>query len=292
MTPKHPIAWSVVAVSLAGLIASGYLLAKRIEAYHTDNARDLYYFNRTDQTEFQFAGRDISFDADLDDNGAGTVTLTSASIEDPADITALEIPVEIPTEIAFPGLERYADWMGVFFFAENERRAGLNEFRHLYKTGQIPLRLVVVVRDPNPGVAEDGRFDLEVDPNSWGFGEVMRHRWTFRFHEIKPDGSIETTERLMPQSGASFYRAQVRAKREGEAPPERAENELKEGTWRWDAALQVMPRAPAITKENQALLYAGWTLPASSVCALGVILGLAFAFAPPRTKAPEAQSTD
>lgn len=283
MSTKRPIAWSVAAIAAVTLLASAYALAKRIEAYHADHERTIYYFIRTDRMQFTFADRRVSFEPDLDEDGAGTLTLRYQSIEDPDDATALRLPVEVPNDVNFPNLERYADWLGVFFFADSQRRP-YEEFRSLYKAGEIPVRCVVVVRDPDPGVADDGRFDLDVDPESWGFGEVMRHRWTFRFHELMPDGSIETSERVMPESGRAFYRRQVRAYERGEQPPQRAENELAEGTWRWDAALQVMPRPPAITKENQALLYAGWTLPAASGSVLALIFALAFALAPERVK--------
>jgi len=276
------IAWSVAAISLIGMLFSGYALAQRIRAYHADHQRDLFYFIRTDRNEFAYEDRLITFMPELDEQGEGTVTLTSASTEDPSDTISLVMPVQVPTPINFPNLERFADWMGVFFFAHNEDRLRLDEFRALTKSGEIPVRCVVVVRVPNAGVSDEGRFSLEVDPESWGFGEVMRHRWTFRFHELKPDGTIETSERRMPESGARFYRRQVAAYKAGEEQPQRAEDELKEGTWRWDAALHIMPRAPAITKENQALLSAGWTLPASSSFTLALLLSIAFACAPER----------
>ncbi len=279
--PARPLAWTLVAVSLVGLVVSSVFLAQRIHAFIQDHQKTIWFFIRTDQPSFEFAGREVTFTPDLADDGSGTITLRYADPESPADATELIIPVEVPNEVARPGLDRYTDWMGVFFFADSERRP-LSEFRELYKAGDIPVRCAVVIRDPDPGVIEGGRFNLEVDPDSWGFGEVMRHRWTFRFHELLPDGTIETTERRFPESGASFYRRQVRAYQQGEEPPQRAADELTEGTWRWDAALQIMPRPPAITKENQALLNAGWTLPVASASALALIFSLGFALAPPR----------
>jgi hypothetical protein len=44
-----------------------------------------------------------------------------------------------------------------------------------------------------------------------------------------------------------------------------------------------MPRAPAITFENQALRAAGWTLPVASASVLTLVFGLFFALAPART---------
>ncbi|MEO1511044.1 MAG: hypothetical protein AAFU70_03135, partial [Planctomycetota bacterium] len=160
----------------------------------------------------------------------------------------------------------------------------LREFRELVRTGDIPLRCVVVTRVPQPGTAEDGRFNLEIDPEDWGWGETMRDRWRFVFYELLPAGGIETTELKFPESGKSFYRRRVEAYRKGLPEPERDPTELDEGTWQWDAALRVMPRPPAITHEEQALLSAGWTLPAASLGALGFVVSLAFAFAPQRRR--------
>lgn len=285
-------------LSFVGLVISSVFLAQRLHAFIRDHQKPIWFFIRTDQPTFDFAGREVSFIPDLAEDGSGTITLRygdadpgpGADADDSTGATELVIPVEVPNEIARPGLDRYTDWMGVFFFADSERRP-LREFRDLYKAGELPVRCAVVIRDPDPGVVEGGRFNLEVDADSWGFGEVMRHRWTFRFHELLPDGTIETTERRFPESGKSFYRRQVRAYQEGEEPPQRAEDELTEGTWRWDAALQIMPRPPAITKENQALLSAGWTLPAASGCALGLIFSLGFALAPAR-RTKESDASD
>ena len=96
----------------------------------------------------------------------------------------------------------------------------------------------------------------------------------------------------MPESGARFYRRRVRAQQRGEPMPERAEDELREGTWQWDIALRLMPRPPSITKENQALLNAGWTLPVTSAAALSLLVSLAFAFAPERRTADTEPSED
>ncbi len=281
--PARPFVWTLAALSLVGLVVSSIFLAQRIHAYIQDHQKPIWFFIRTDQPTFNFAGREVAFIPDLAEDGSGTITLRYAEpahdTNNPTSATELIIPVEVPSEVARPGLDRYTDWMGVFFFADSERRP-LSEFRELYKAGELPVRCAVVIRDPDPGVIEGGRFNLAVDADSWGFGEVMRHRWTFRFHELLPDGTIETTERRFPESGKSFYRRQVRAYQQGEEPPQRAEDELREGTWRWDAALQIMPRPPAITKENQALVSAGWTLPVASASALGLILSLAFALAP------------
>jgi len=280
MKPHRLITGLIAAASFATLLLSGYALAQRIAEYHEDNPRPLFYAIRTDKTEFRFAGRDVEFEEELDAEGEGTVTLHYGD-------ETLEMPVEVPKPFDLPGLDRHLDWMHVYFFAENEKREDLNEFRGKIKSGETPYRVVVVVRRRDPGTGDDALFDVTVPEQDWGWAEVMRHRWSFTFHELKRDGGIESHTLEMPESGASYYRRRVQAYKAGEPPPEREPDELKEGTWEWDIALRTMPRPPAITKENQALLNAGWTLPVASGSAVVLLLSLGFAFAPERRRQPD-----
>lgn len=293
----------IALTSAAVLVMSGVALAYRIERFHEDNPRPLFYSIRTDKLAFEFEGRPVRFVPTMNDAGEGSVALkygdpatpnsasgTSASdtltaVTPDGGVATLEIPIEVPTSIALPGLDRFLDWMQVFLFAENAAREPLDVFREKVLSGEADLRAVVVVRrveaDPDE---EPGRIaeELGVEAPLEQFREVRRDRWVFTFHELLPDGSIGTHRLRMPESGARFYRRQVRAYERGEPEPQRDADELKERTWEWDLALRTMPRPPAITKENQALLYAGWTLPVASSAALALFVSLAFAFAPDR----------
>ncbi|MAY73970.1 MAG: hypothetical protein CMJ31_04450 [Phycisphaerae bacterium] len=269
------VAWSLAAFCAIVLVFSVRELASRIDAWQQANPKPLFYAIRTDHPTFSFSGREVSFEPEIDDSGAGTLILNYGD-------SSKELDIEVPQEHELPGLDRYYDWMHVLFFAENVDREPLDAFREKVEQRAIPLRCVVAVRRVDPGVPEDSRFQLEVEENDWGWGEVMRHRWSFTFYELLAEGGIEETTLRMPESGASFYRRRVRAQKDGEEMPERAPDELREGTWQWDVALRLMPRPPAITKENQALLNAGWTLPVTSASALGLVLSIAFACAPKR----------
>jgi hypothetical protein len=130
--------------------------------------------------------------------------------------------------------------------------------------GEIETRLAAVVRTPFGAEAGEGLFDLETEED-WGWGEVRRDRWAFTFHEFLPEGGWRSETLRFPESGKAFYRRQVEAEQAGRARPRRAAtDELKEGTWQFDAAIPLMNRPPSITNEQQALRNAGWTLPVAS----------------------------
>ncbi|MEM9373172.1 MAG: hypothetical protein AAGA55_05965, partial [Planctomycetota bacterium] len=129
---------------------------------------------------------------------------------------------------------------------------------------------------------KQGVFGLERDENA-STADVRRDRWLFDFYELSSDGGFVVHQPLrFPESGKSLLRRQNNAKLKGETIPEREPGELTERTWQYGAALKVMPRAPAITFENQALRAAGWTLPVASTYVLGLVFGVFFGLAPAR----------
>jgi hypothetical protein len=168
-------------------------------------------------------------------------------------------------------------------------------FEEALEDGEITSRLVAVTRRPHGAPPEEGRFGLETEED-WGWGEVRRDRWSFTFHEFLPAGGWRSETLRFPESGKSFYRRQVQADLAGEPLPERPADELREGSWQYQAAIPLMNRPPAITNEQQALRNAGWTLPAASASVVVLMLSLAFALAPGRRwrkeeRAPEAEAT-
>jgi len=192
----------------------------------------------------------------------------------------LRIPVQIPQPLPLPGLERHAEWLRVAQFAEGSAM-GYAEFVRRFDAGEIPARLVIVTRNPLSGEGDEPKFGLE-HGEGWGWGEVRRDRWTFTFHELLAEGGFASHTLKFPEPGSSFYRRQIRAEREGLPPPVRDPDELREGSWEFQAALPLMRRPPGITKERQALREAGWTLPTASGSIIGLIACLAIALAPSR----------
>lgn len=275
---RRPIAWSLFLLSVVTLIGSSWMLARRIRAFNEANPRPLFAFHEIGSRRFEFSGRPVELTDELDDEGRGDVIVTYGDGQ-------LRLPVQVPSPYPLPGLERHRDWLHVVAFAE---QTGLEpaEFRRRFETGEIQPRVVIVVREPNAGASADSLFELEVDEKSWGWGEVMRRRWTFAFHEFLPDGGFRTERLRFPESVRSFDRRTAEALRRGLPPPTRDPDELSERTWQYDAAVAMSPRPPSITHEHQALRNAGWTLPAASVSVLVLMFSLAWALAPERATKP------
>jgi hypothetical protein len=283
MRPRRPIPLAIAAVAGVLLIVSTWQLAERIEAWNEANGRAFYYFFPVETTRFTFAGKPVEISDDLNDAGEGDVVIGYAD-------DTLRIPVPIPNDLPLPGLSRHADWLRLHVFAGAEKHQTFEDFQAAMDTGEITSRLVAVVRSPFAEPVKDGTFGLETEED-WGWGEVRRDRWMFTFYEFLPDGGWQTETLRFPETGKAFYRRQIKAEKEGLPPPVRRDDELKEGTWQFDAAIPLMNRPPPITSEMQALRNAGWTLPVASASVIAIMLGLGFAFAPSRTKTRPAPSS-
>lgn len=271
-------AWAVAAVSLVALVVSSVTLARRLDAYNRANPKPIYTFRQIEQPNMRFAGREIRVTDQLDADGRGTVTISYAD-------QTLAVPVSVPTPNQIPGMARHQDWFKMLIFGDRTGMS-IDEFQASVDAGDTDLRVIAAVRAPRPGDDEDGLFKVDIDPDSWGFGETMRSAWTFTFHELLPEGGFRTHGPYnFPESGKSLLRRQARALRNGEPIPQRDPDDLIESTWTYDAAFFVMPRPPAITFERQALRNAGWALPVASGSILTLMLSIAWALAPGRPRA-------
>ncbi|MFK7883762.1 MAG: hypothetical protein AB8F26_06215, partial [Phycisphaerales bacterium] len=197
----------------------------------------------------------------------------------------LVLPVVVEARQNLPYLfNRHTDWMRMLFCAD---RSGMSmeEFETKLARDEIETRLIIVTRTPfGIDPKKDGVFGLEQEEND-STADVRRDRWLFDFYELSDEGGFIVHQPLrFPESGKSLLRRQNNAKLKGEPIPEREPGELQERTWQYGAALKVMPRAPAITFENQALRAAGWTLPVASTSVLGLVFGVFFGLAPARTQ--------
>lgn len=275
MRPGRAIAFTLAGVSLVTLFFSGWRLAERITAWNRAHARPVYYFIPIENTRFTFAGRPTEIIDDLDAEGRGDVIISYGP-------DTLRLPVEIPTALPLPGLDRHADWLRLHVFAE---ATGMSRsaFEQALAEARVTSRLVAVVRTPHADPPREGAFGLTTEED-WGWGEVRRDRWAFTFHEFLPEGGWRSETLRFPESGRSFQRRTAEAERRGDPPPTRAEDELADGTWQFLAALPLMNRPPSITHEQQALRNAGWTLPVASASVVVFIFSLAFALAPSRRR--------
>lgn len=274
----RPIPLAVAAVSLGLLVISTTMLAQRVRAYNASAVQSLFAFIEVNNPTFEFSDRPVEL-SDTGDQDRPMLRVRYGQDE-------LLIPVAVETRQKLPAFfARHSDWMRMVFFAD---RSGMSmqEFESRIARDEIPARLVIVTRTPfGADPAKDALFGLEQDQNE-STADVRRDRWLFDFYELNPEGGFTVHEPLrFPESGSSLLRRQNQAKLRGEPIPERNPGELQERTWQYGAALKVMPRAPAITFENQALRAAGWTLPAASASVLGLMFGVFFAIAPARRKA-------
>ena len=275
-TRRRLIAGALALASLATLVTTGGMLAQRVAAWNDTNDDANYAFIDVGEMEFEYAGERVLITDELDDDGAGEVIVAFGADE-------RRFPVAVPNKLPLPGLDRHHDWLRIQIFADATGIARVDDLRAAINAGEVTPRLVITTRTPRAAATEAGRFELET-PDEWGWGEVRRDRWLFTFTELLPGGGFREQSLRFPESGRSFYRRQIEAAEEGEPAPQRAPDELAEGTWQFQAALPLMNRAPAITMERQALLSAGWTLPVASGSVIVLIFSIAWFFAPDRVR--------
>ncbi|MDF1809550.1 MAG: hypothetical protein P1U42_07640 [Phycisphaerales bacterium] len=272
---NRTIYWVLVVVSIFVIVISGFALAKRIGQYYDSFEHPLFAYVPIASTSFTFADKPI--------------TIVEETIDDKPFLhikygtEALLLEVVIPPQQPLPSLfDRQKDWFTMVFFAD---RSGitLSEFTEGISADEIKPRLGIVTRTPF-GVepAKEPRFENLQQPENASSGDVRRDRWRFDCYELNRDGTITHEVKRFPEDGRSLLRRQNYAKLKGENIPERGDGELEEYTWEYGAAHKVMPRAPAITFEKQALRGAGWTLPTAAAGFLVLVVSFFFAIAPTR----------
>lgn len=244
------IALLVAAASLAALIGSVAAMAQRIGAFNAASEQKLYMFRQVNGREFIFADKPVMLQDE--ETAAGTVVAVRYGDE----LLRLTATIE-PGPPQLPHLVRHEHWMKVLRFAEHGRTS-TEEADERVRRGEIPDRLVIVVRNPPRGA----------DAQTWG--QVWRKSWTFDLYEFRPEGGFAHQRLAYPTH-----------KRDEEPRP----GELAEGTWQFYAALLVMPSGSRPTPKftNDALRAMAWTLPASAGSML-LLMGSLAAFAAPKRR--------
>lgn len=273
---KRGVWWIIAAISVVAILVAGINLTKRIGAYYEREDNPLFAYIEVVSTGFTFAEREVTITELQREDGSLALVATFGD-------ETLELDVVYPPKHTLPTLfDRQREWFGMYFFADRSGRT-LREFEDAIYQDEIPLRLAIVTRTPF-GVepAKEPRFDSIGRDENETTGEARRDLFRYDFYEFMPDGTIAQESKRFPESGKSFMRRQVNAELKGEPSPERADDEIKEYTWQWGAALKVTNRPPAITQERQALRDAGWTLPVAAGGFLMLVVSFFFAIAPPR----------
>jgi len=237
------------------MVASAGTMATRVADFHRENKRNVYAFRAVTEPEFSYSDRPVEI--------THTETAVGLRVDVRYGEDSIGVRSSLPSDLRLPGLLAHEDWMRVLRFAEASGTS-LDRLRARMESGEVRDRLVVVTRSLEPGA----------DPSSRG--EVNQKAWTFDFYEFLPGGGFEHERKRFPVK----RRADLRT---GTVPPAR-ENELKENTWQFQAALMVMPpaRGPSPQFTDDGLHAMGWTLPATSVSMLTLIGALMVAAAPRR----------
>lgn len=235
--------------ALTGWLVLG--MARTMGEFHEREPRHIFAFLRVLERSSTFRGREVRF---VDDRSIPGTPYLDVHYGDAVQ----RLRVTIPGNEHLPDLLPHEDWMRVLLFAPMSG-VTIDEFRDGVASGTIDARMVVVTRTPRAGL----------DPKTWG--AIMKKDWVFDFYELLPEGGFSHERLKYPSRGG------VREPREGE---------LRENTWQFQAALQLMPNAggtgPTHNFFGNALAAAGWRLPASAFSGLVCTVALAFAVGPRR----------
>ena len=268
--------WGLFVLSLVAILIAGLQLTKRIGKYYDDADNPLFAYVQLVSTDFTFAGQEVSLTETTDAEGKQIIDVRFGEEQLLLDVV-YQPKHHLPTLF-----DRQREWLGMYFFADRSGMT-LTEFQHRIQTDEILPRLAIVTRTPF-GVepAKDPRHESIARNENETTGEARRDLFRYDFYEFKRDGTIAHEALRFPESGKSFLRRRVNADLKGEPEPQRADDELREYTWQWGAAIKVTNRPPPITQERQALLYAGWTLPVAAAGFLLAAVSFFFAIAPAR----------
>ncbi|GMV26500.1 MAG: hypothetical protein AMXMBFR58_25310 [Phycisphaerae bacterium] len=245
MSSTRTIAFIVALLACGAMLGSGYLMARRIGAFHRENPREIFAFQRIDYREFEFAGRKVTL-TDEEQDGIKYLRVTYGDAQE-------RLLVTVPIEAKLPGLAGHERWMRALMFSSAMGKR-INEVQADLASGKVKPRLAIVTRTPPPGQPE--AYEGRLNPKAW----------VFDFYEFKPEGGFEHQRLGFPTTK--------------QHQPDKP-GELRENTWEYQAALSVIPEgiAPKPKFTNDGLKAAGWTLPATSLSTLVMLGAIGFAAA-------------
>lgn len=247
--------------AIAAVIVSATLMARKVAAFNREHPPAVFYFMPVNLTEFTYADRPVTLTdegkpAEPDSGAMWFLNVRYGNDE-------LKLRATVPGDPRLPGLVAHMDWLRVLRFAEGKGMS-LQALRDKVDRGEIQDRLVLVTRTPEPGA----------DPET--FGRSNKRAWLFDFYTLKPEGGFGR-ERLR------FPHTSTRSKPKPSAIPM-----LEENTWQYQAAMLVMPPGSITNQkfERDALGAMGWTLPATSLSFVALLLTLVFGSRPAAARGP------
>lgn len=241
------IAMAACAACVAGLTWSSWRLAERVGEFHRTSKREVYAFESRTAKQFKFAGKSVTFEDDRTD------PQNQLLIVKYGDAEPLRLRVSVPGNPKLPDLLPHEDWLRVLRFGLMSGRT-MAQFKADLGSAELPDRVAIVTRSMRPGA----------DPSTWG--AVWIKDWYFDFYE------------LLPQGGFKHEKLRYPTNRVGEPAKE---GELRENSWEFQAALQLMPQSAreriAGKTTNDAMSHLGWTLPLATVFGTGAVAALCVA---------------
>lgn len=268
MQRHRVIALTVSLLAFIAFVLSAYSLAAYIARYNDENPPNLIYIRPIDSTQNAFAGKPLTIEDTLNDQGFGTVTVTFGD-------NVLELPVQEPVETPLPDLAHHGTWLRLIAWKRGDA-FDADDARDDKREGIVDGAPVLVVRRVPPG--EDPRT----------VGRIARSQWRFSFYEFMRDGTIERSEFQYPESRRAYQRRVRAAERAGEPAPTRPSNELQQDTWQFSAAMLVMPgRPPSQSFTENALAGAGWRWPATTLSFIIACVAFVVGIAPKRRTAED-----
>lgn len=248
-------------VAGAAFIVSIIPLTLRIRDYNASANLTRFHAEIQNNRQFKLTGfPPVSISDAVDDRGLAAIKLEYGS-------TVRLLPIKAPPALNVPSLGIYGDWLKVLAINEVVRDAA---GENAVKPGSE--HLLIAIRQTPEGF----------DPNSWG--SVRRAEWVFDFYDLKPDGQIELSTYRWPRSDRSEEGLHNRNLSDNPSPREIALEKLpvlKERTLQHFVAMHVIPKLAVPehkftdTALNPRIL--GWTLPASMLSFIAVVLGGFFA---------------
>ncbi len=232
-------------LSLAGVLVAGYEMSRRVSAFNATRVR--FVFQAVAVREFTYAGLPATVRDEPDAEGRKHVVVRFADQE-----RRIPVPAAASVDERETSLARHSDWLRVLrFIPLTGSRPG--DLDRLVDAGEIKDRLALIARR---GVRETGDPLADLD--------TLRNRPVFLILEFQEDGTLAESNRWFNIA---------------DEPLGLPEDELRPGTWEYDAALSVRPMRgkPKPRFSDNAVGAMGWTLPVGFLSILALALSMAFA---------------
>lgn len=245
---KH-IGRTLIVASLLAFVGSGIAMALRVRGYYDDRPVNQFHFLKLSDRQTRFRGKPVTINDTKIDGTQPAIRLQYGD-------QTVTFAVHPPPIHDYPDLGGYTEWMQPVLFAPITK----GQIDIDWETGD-GVRMVIVNR----------RTAANFDQDTWGAVKVKEFQ--FDIFELTPAGQISQRTAQFPSKEYRTGKPYLPAKK---LDPNAQIEMLQERTWEWQAALFALPamQIGRYRYSNDAVAGMGWTLPASGVSAMGVMVGL------------------